>query len=140
MKKLLKNIKYIYLALGLAVVVFLANCGLNPFTIEMPDSGNANEVTTFILHGSTMARVEGNDPYVTKLLVGIMVPKSWNARQNAVVSFTSSKGNETMTIIPDSEIEPVWGVNWHEAARKRFGVGPNLVDDFEWIVYRSSKT
>src|SRR5690606_21109135 len=41
---------------------------------------------------------------------------------------------------PDSEIEPVWGVNWHEAARKRFGIGPNLVDDFEWIVYRSSKT
>lgn len=139
MKNLLRNKKSIYVALTLSIVLFFVNCGLNPFTIDMPASGNANEVVTFKLNGSTEARVQG-DPYVTKLLIGIMVPKGWNARENTVVSFTSSKGNETMSLIPNSEIEPVWGVNWHDAAKKRFGIGPNLVDDFEWLVYRSANS
>jgi len=142
MKKLIKKIPYLYLILGIAVVIFLTQCGLNAFTIEMPASGNANQVTTFILHGSTQSNINNNDPdptYSTRLLVGIMVPRSWNARQNAVLSFVSPKGNETMTLIPDSEIEPVSGQNWHNAAKKRFGIGPNLFDDFEWLVYRSNR-
>lgn len=141
-KKLIKNIRYLYLVLAVAVVVFLTQCGLTAFVIEMPNSGNANQVTTFLLHGGTESRIDNNsaDPsYSTRLLIGIMVPKSWAARQNAVVSFTSPKGNETMTLIPNSEIEPVSGLNWHDAAKKRFGIGPNLVDDFEWLVYRSNR-
>lgn len=143
MKKILKNTRYIYLAIGLAIVIFLANCGLNPFTIEMPKSFvDANERAVFILHGSTESVINNNDPapwYTTQLLVGVMVPKNWNARQNAIVSFTSPKGNETMRMIPDSEIEAASGLNWPAAAKRRFGIGPNLVDDFEWIVYRSVK-
>jgi hypothetical protein len=138
MKKLIKNTRYLYFIIGAAVIVFLTQCGLNPFTIEMPASGDAGQVVTFTLHGSTEARVE-NPPFNTRLLVGIMVPKSWNARQNAVVSFTSKKGDETMTLIPDTEIEPNFGLKWTDAAKKRFGTGPNLFDDFEWISYRSNK-
>jgi len=142
MKRLIKNARYLYLLIGVAVVIFLTQCGLNPFSIEMAASGNANEVSTFLLHGSTMSRIDNNQAnptYATRLLVGIMVPKSWNAKQQAVVSFTSPKGDETMTLIPDSEIEPVSGQNWSAAAKKRFGIGPNLVDDFEWLIYRSTK-
>ncbi len=138
MKKLIKNTRYLYLFIGATVIVCLTQCGLNPFTIQMPASGDAGQVVTFTLHGSTEARVE-KPPFSTKLLVGIMVPKSWNAKQNAVVSFKSKKGDETMTLIPDSEIEPNSGQNWSNAAKKRFGTGPNLFDDFEWISYRSSK-
>ena len=142
MKKLIKNLPYLYLALGIAVVIFLARCGLTAFNIVMPSSGNANETVRFTLEGGTESRIDNNQPdptYSTRLLIGIMVPRSWNARQNAVVSFTSPKGNETMTLIPDSEIEPVSGLNWHNAAKRRFGIGPNLVDDFEWLVYRSNR-
>lgn len=138
MKKIIKKLPYLYLLLGVAVVIFLTRCGLNAFTIEMASTGNANQVSTFILHGSTQANVDGA-PYVTRLLIGVMVPKSWNARQNAVVSFTSPKGDETMTLIPNTEIEPVSGLNWSSAAKKRFGIGTNLVDDFEWVIYRSNK-
>jgi len=45
-----------------------------------------------------------------------------------------------MRMIPDSEIEPVSGLSWHQAAKNMFGIGPNLVDDFEWIVYRSTQS
>jgi hypothetical protein len=143
MKKFIKKLPYLYLVLGVAVVIFLTRCGLNAFTIEMPSTGNANQVTTFILHGSTESKINNNDAdptYSTRLLVGVMVPKSWNARQNAVLSFVSGKGDElAMTLIPDSEIEPASGLNWSNAAKKRFGIGPNLFDDFEWLVYRSNK-
>lgn len=142
MKKLVENIRYLYLALAVVVVIFLAQCGLTAFTIEMASSGNANEVVNFKLRGGTESLIDNRVPdptYSTRLLVGVMVPKSWNARQHAVVSFTSPKGNETMTLIPDSEIEPVSGLSWSNAARKRFGIGPNLFDDFEWLIYRSAK-
>lgn len=138
MKKLAENIKYIYLALGLAVVVFIANCGLKALTVEVPESGNANEVATFTLHSGAEPRIEGSGTYTTQLLVGIMVPRSWNARENTTVSFTSPKGGGVMSIIPDSEMEPVSGLSWPAAAKRRFGIGPNLVDDFEWIIYRST--
>ncbi|WP_432711791.1 DUF4961 domain-containing protein [Pedobacter sp.] len=141
MKKLIKNIRYLYLVLGVAVVIFLTQCGLDPFTIEMPASGDAGKVVTFTLKGSTMSRIDNtqaNPTYATKLLIGIMVPKSWNARQNTVVAFTSPKGNETMVLIPDAEIEPLSGQTWPIAAKNKLGIGPNLFDDFEWIIYRSN--
>ena len=142
MKKLIKNLRYLYLILGLAVVVFLTQCGLNPFTIEMPASADAGQTVLFKLRGSTMSRIANNQPdptYSTKLMVGIMVPKSWNARQNTRVTLVSPKGDETMGLVPDNEIEPVYGQNWPTAAKKRFGIGPNLLDDFEWIIYRTTR-
>ena len=139
MKKKFKNIQYLYLVLGLAVVVFLAQCGLKALTVEVPESGNANEVSTFLMKCGAEPRIQEPGTYSTQLLAGIMVPKSWNARQNAVVSFTSPKGNGVMRMIPDSEVEPVSGLSWHQAAKKMFGIGPNLVDDFEWIIYRSTQ-
>jgi hypothetical protein len=142
MKKLIKNIRHFYLVLGVAVVIFLTQCGLNPFTIEMPASTDAGQMVTFKLHGSTMSRIDNtqaNPTYATKLMVGIMVPKNWNAKQNTTVSLASPKGDETMVMVPDGEIEPVSGQNWPNAAKRRFGIGPNLFDDFEWIIYRTNK-
>ncbi len=142
MKKLIKQIRYLYLVLGLAVVIFLTQCGLNPFTIEMPATGEAGQTLTIKLRGSTMSRIDNNQAnptYATKLMVGMMVPKNWNAKQNTTVSLVSPKGNETLALVPDTEIEPVSGQNWPAAAKKRFGIGPNLVDDFEWVIYRTNK-
>lgn len=139
MKKLFKNIKLVLFIAGLFLVVFLANCGLTPLTVEAPSEVNANQVATFTLSCGTEPRIANTDPpYTTKLIVGFMVPKSWNAAQNTTVELISSeKGNSTLVLIPASEKEPVSGLSWSEAARKRFGIGPNLLDDFEWLVYRS---
>jgi len=142
MKKFIKYIRHLYLVLGVAVIVFLSQCGLNPFTVEMPASADAGQTVTFKLQGSTMPRIDNNsaDPtYSTKLMVGMMVPKSWNAKQNTKVNLVSPKGDETLVLVPDTENEPVSGQNWPTAAKKRFGIGPNLFDDFEWIIYRTNK-
>ncbi|WP_207534565.1 DUF4961 domain-containing protein [Desertivirga arenae] len=139
MKKLLKNIKLVLFFAGLVLVVFLANCGLTPLTIEVPSVVNANEVATFILNCGTEPRIANTDPpYTSKLIVGFMVPKSWKAAQNTTVELISSeKGNSTLVLIPSAEKEAASGLAWPDAAKKRFGIGPNLLDDFEWLVYRS---
>ena len=139
MKKRFKLTQYLKLILGLAVVVFLAHCGLTQLTVTVPPSANANEVVVFEMHSGAEPAIEEPGTYTTQLVAGIMVPKGWNARQNAVVSFTSPKGNGVMRIIPDTEIESRSGLSWHQAAKNMFGIGPNLVDDFEWIIYRSTQ-
>jgi hypothetical protein len=140
MKKATRTLLYIYLAVGLFVTLFLVHCGLTALTVTVPEQATVNERVTFVMHSGAEPRIEEPGTYTTQLLAGIMVPKSWNARENAVLTFTSPKGNGVMRMIPDAEIEPVSGLSWHQAAKKMFGIGPNLVDDFEWIVYRSTQS
>lgn len=136
MKRLSKYLVYIYLGFGVLVTILLMHCGLKSLTVTVPKTAQVNEVITFLLHSGAEPRIQSGT-YTTQLLAGIMVPKSWNARKNLTMNFTSPKGNGAMRIIPDSEIEPVSGLNWHQAAKKMFGIGPNLVDDMEWIIFRS---
>ncbi|MFC3198096.1 DUF4961 domain-containing protein [Parapedobacter deserti] len=140
MKKATHTLIYIYLVVGLFVTMFLVHCGLTALTVTVPEQAMVNERVTFVMHSGAEPRIEEPGTYTTQLLAGIMVPKSWNARQNAVLTFISPKGNGVMRMIPDSEIEPVSGLSWHQAAKNMFGIGPNLVDDFEWIVYRSTQS
>jgi len=136
-----KNILlYCYLAVGLFATLFLVHCGLTALTVTVPEQAMVNERVTFVMHSGAEPAIEEPGTYTTQLVAGIMVPKSWNARENAVLTFTSPKGNGVMKMIPDSETEPVSGVSWHQAAKNMFGIGPNLVDDFEWIVYRSTQS
>lgn len=140
MKRVTNTLLYFYLAVGLFVTMFLVHCGLTALTVTVPEQAAVNERVTFVMHSGAEPRIEEPGTYTTQLVAGIMVPKSWNARSNAVLRFTSPKGNGTMRMIPDSEVEPVSGLSWHQAAKKMFGIGPNLVDDFEWIVYRSTQS
>lgn len=140
MKRPIQNLLYLYILVGLSLTVFLVQCGLKSLTVTIPEQAKAGETVTFIMHSGAEPRIEGSGTYTTQLLAGIMVPKNWNARRNAILKYTSPKGNGTMRLIPDSEVEPVSGLNWHQAAKKMFGIGPNLVDDFEWIIYRSTQS
>lgn len=138
MKSSFQKIYYLYLLTGVLAIFLLVQCGLKSLTVTVPTRANVGERVTFTMHSGAEPRIAGDgNSYTTQLLAGIMVPKSWNARKNAVLTFTSPKGNGSLRMIADSEIEPVSGLNWHQAAKKMFGIGPNLIDDFEWIVYRS---
>jgi len=140
MKPVTRTLVYLYLVIGLFATLFLVHCGLTALTVTVPEKAQVNERVTFVMHSGAEPRIEEPGTYTTQLVAGIMVPKSWNARENAVLTFKSPKGNGTMRMIPDAEAEPVSGVSWHQAAKRMFGIGPNLVDDFEWIVYRSTQS
>jgi hypothetical protein len=140
MKRPFQNLLYLYILAGLSLTIFLVHCGLKALTVTVPAEAQIGERVTFVMHSGAEPRIEEPGTYTTQLLAGIMVPKSWNAREQAVLTYTSPKGNGTLRMIPDSEIEPVSGVSWHQAAKNMFGIGPNLVDDFEWIIYRSAQS
>ncbi|MBD1433173.1 DUF4961 domain-containing protein [Sphingobacterium sp. DN00404] len=140
MKRPFQNLVYLYILAGLSLTIFLVHCGLKALTVTVPAQAQVDERVTFVMHSGAEPRIEEPGTYTTQLLAGIMVPKSWNAREQAVLTYTSPKGNGTLRMIPDSEIEPVSGVSWHQAAKNMFGIGPNLVDDFEWIIYRSTQS
>ncbi|WP_239018647.1 DUF4961 domain-containing protein [Sphingobacterium corticibacterium] len=140
MKRPFQNLLYLYILAGLSLTIFLVHCGLKALTVTVPAQAQVDERVTFVMHSGAEPRIEEPGTYTTQLLAGIMVPKSWNAREQAVLTYTSPKGNGTLRMIPDSEIEPVSGVSWHQAAKNMFGIGPNLVDDFEWIIYRSTQS
>ena len=140
MRKPIQQLIYLYIFMGLGLTLFLVHCGLKALTVSLPKEAKAGERVSFVMHSGAEPRIEGSGKYTTQLVAGIMVPKSWNARKNAVLTFTSPKGNGTMRMIADTEIEPVSGLSWPQAAKKMFGIGPNLVDDFEWIIYRSTQS
>jgi hypothetical protein len=131
------NIKQVILGVGLVVVVFLVQCALILHGVDVPSYGTANQVSTFTIHcGVNPVLTSGT--YTTKLVIGFLAPKSWHAGQNTTVSFTSQIGGETMSLIPSSEIEPNSGLPWADAAKKKLGIGGNLVDDVEWVMFRSN--
>lgn len=141
MKSLFQKLLHPAMLIVMFLTLILVQCGLKSLTVTVPKQAKAGQQVTFTMHSGAEPRIGGDgNNYTTQLLAGIMVPKGWNARKNAVLTFTSPKGNGTMRMIPDAEIEPVSGLSWHQAAKKMFGIGPNLIDDFEWIVYRSTQS
>ena len=140
MKSYLKNIKVFLLLSGMVVLMLLiANCAFNGLTVTVAPTGNPNEVSSFTLNSSISPRISPG-PYTTKLIVGILAPKFWKLGQNSTLELKSAKGISALTLIPSSETEPVYKMSWSDAAKVKFKIGPNLLDDLEWVVFRSVQT
>jgi hypothetical protein len=109
--------------------------------VDIPDHGVANEVATFTMHCGIQPRIDNGSAtpyYTTKLIIGLLVPKSWHAAENTAVSFTSPIGSSPMTVIPNSQLEPHTGLPWPQACMQKLGNGGNLVPDgMEWVVFES---
>jgi hypothetical protein len=68
-------------------------------------------------------------------VVGICVPKSWNAARNTSMTYTSDVGNGKLVVIPDGITEPSTGLSYPTAMMNKFGIGPNYINDMEWVVF-----
>ncbi len=131
------NIKKVLLYSGLIAVIFLAECGLNLNGVDVPEYGEANQVATFTMHCGVEPRIT-DGTYTAKLLIGFLAPKSWHVAQNTVMTFTSPKGNGTLSVIPAGQKEPNTGLEWPDAAKIKLGIGGNLSDDVEWVIFQSA--
>jgi hypothetical protein len=139
MRKLLKIKTRKGLLYGsLTVLAFLlVQCGLVLNGVDAPDHGEANQGVTFTMHCGIQPRITSGT-YTTKLIIGFLAPKSWNAAQNTTVSFTSPIGQSPMSVIPPTELEPHTNLPWAQACMKKIGAGGNLVPDgMEWVVFQS---
>ncbi len=70
-------------------------------------------------------------------IVGICVPKSWNAAQNTTMTYQSDVGDGTMVLIPDGIVDPATKLPYADAFTKKFGIGPNYINDMEWVAFWS---
>ncbi len=78
-----------------------------------------------------------NLDHTQRQVLGICVPKSWNAAQNTTMTYKSDVGNGTMVLIPTNIPEPSSGLSYPAAFLKKFGIGPNYINDMEWVVFWS---
>lgn len=135
MKRVLriKRLRIIFFLLLVAIVV--ANCieirGLN-----QPTSVKAGDTLTAVVKAWM-------DPYwnqaQSRLVVGFLCPRSWNARQNMRMFYTSSFDNGTMSPVA-ADAKPLGSSQtWQEAILDKVGIGGNYINDVEWIVFQSDK-
>jgi hypothetical protein len=70
-------------------------------------------------------------------IVGICVPKGWNAAQNTTMTYKSDVGDGKMVLIPDGITDPATKLSYPAAFAKKFGIGPNYINDMEWVAFWS---
>ncbi len=78
-----------------------------------------------------------NLDHTQRQIVGICVPKSWNAAQTTTMIYKSDVGDGNMVLIPDGITDPATGLSYPAAFTKKFGIGPNYINDMEWVAFWS---
>lgn len=107
-------------------------------SIDYPESVEAGETITMTMHTSFEPSADRNQ---ARLVIGFLAPNSWNAAENTTIEYTSTYGNGTMSLIPEGATAPnSGGEKWPEGIRNKFGIGGNLLDNVEWVVFQSDET
>jgi len=98
----------------------------------------AGDMATFTLQGHIECHEDHNG---VKFVVGFLAPKSWKVAQNATVTYKNDLAEDpdlekTMSVIPETSLpKNGGGRTWVEALTQEYGVGPNVLDDMEWVVF-----
>jgi len=103
-------------------------------SVEQPASVRAGETVNTTLRAYIQA---AEDRTNVRFVIGVLVPRSWRAAENTEMHYTSNFGDGELVQIPANVRAPNSGntLAWSDALMNKFGIGPNLVDDMEWIVF-----
>lgn len=127
----------IFLVLSVAALGYIiAACTPSITSVEQEETVNAGDSAHMIMHISWTQIIFAQDK---RLVVGVCEPKSWNGDENTTMHVAATPGNSSMSLIPPNLLEPSTGLPWKEAFRQKFGIGPNLLDDVEWVVFWSDQ-
>jgi len=119
---------------GCAFIALLARCVFLD-GVDQPSSVKAGEIFEATLHAHVQA---AEDRPNVRFVIAVLVPRSWKAAQSMEISYAAENfGSGTMVQIPAGVKAPNSGNNldWSAALKNKFGIGPNLIDDMEWVVY-----
>ena len=70
------------------------------------------------------------------LVFAMLAPAAWRWASNTEVSFTSSIGGSTMSLMPDGEVDAENKLPWPAQIADREGIGQNY-GEVEWVVYKA---
>ncbi|WP_346238363.1 DUF4961 domain-containing protein [Niabella insulamsoli] len=136
-RKNLRKLLIVAILLG-----FIVACSTDIVGVEQPSVINAGETLTTMVN----CKVDAAGTNLAKtLVVGFLVPKAWNASSTTSVFYTCtalSANNEKMSLMPASERETTTQLPWADALMQdqRYALMGNLINDLEWVVFRSTKT
>ncbi len=149
MKQYLKNKIKGYHFLFLAVIIGIAVAGcvyIDDFSVKQYIDGKevtyayANTDATFTLTGHIES---AEDHSRVNFVVAFLVPKSWDVVANGKVTYKCDL-SEDHEAICDMVPVPVTslpkngnGRTWVECLTQDYGVGTNVLDDMEWVVYET---
>lgn len=131
----------ILMALVVVGCVYLDKVNINQGTDENPIYwAKAGEIATFTIDG----HIDAAENQTRKFLMAILVPKSWNARENTTVTYTATGKEDGITPFPMSPVDPKLvpknvDVPWSEVLRAEYGVGNNVLNDMEWVAFSTDK-
>ena len=99
----------------------------------------AGEMATFQFSGTIS--IDGDASNET-FIVAFLVPRSWNARQTAEVTYYEDRYEpdieHSMHLIADTEQPANYkGMTWGTALKKKYGVRNNVLNDMEWVTFKS---
>lgn len=132
--------KYKISIITVALFILVMGC----MTIENIIHPDDPQVDSEIEIGVDIKLVPDNDDN-TQMVFAVLAPKSWKIADNAQLTFSTSgytQGditNETMVLMPNTEIEPTTALSWPAALQSEIGLMENL-GPVEWVVFRSQTT
>ena len=144
--------KIIFAVVAVCIAVFASCVYLDSIDVKQPQGDgtmaakiNAGEIATFVMNGHI--EVAGDQvQYDDRLIFAILVPKAWKLLENnPQVTYRPTvletwETVSTMSPIPDTQSpKNMQGYTWPDALMERFGVGTNVLNDMEWVAFKSDK-
>lgn len=132
--KFKKNYSYIWKIVAAMLVIIIASCSITIDSVDQPSSIAGGQTLPVTLNLTVNTNSSGSDI----LMVAVLVPKVWNVRENAVISFTSdlTSGPQSMSVIPVGTAAPqAGGLDWPTLLANKIGNGGNLLSGWEWVAF-----
>lgn len=104
------------------------------------DYAIAGTEATFTMNGHIECQADVSN---THFVVAILVPKTWNVAKHAKVTYRYDLAADreqimNMSLIPSNSLPKNGnGLTWVECLNQTYGVGPNVLDDMEWVVFQT---
>jgi hypothetical protein len=122
----------------LSTAIIFASC-VYLDSIQYESTLTANEDATFTV---TM-HIQSAEARTARLIFSFLVPKSWNTAAHATVTYTDTYDEgvlKTMSLVPlETSPKNQPGMTWDTALKNKYGVGPNVLDDMEWVTFQSDE-
>jgi hypothetical protein len=131
-----KRVKTGFIGLLLAMLTVISCVYLD--SVDYESTLTAGEEATFTVN----MHIEGWGTNGTSLIFSFLAPKSWNAAANTTVTYTETYNPgvvQTMSLLPvETAPSKQPGKTWAAALRDEYGVGPNVLDDMEWVTFQGN--
>ena len=134
-----KSWSWIWKVTGTVIVIVIISCNLSILSVSQPATAPGGSTVPIQLTCNLFTQAA----QTSALVVGILVPKVWNASANTTVTFTSDQttGPQAMSLIPAGTPSPYGGgLSWQDDMMATLGHANNLIPEYEWVAFQSNNS